>query len=85
MIILFEPGRAEDGDAWADEVESAEASDELEEDFNSGPEFLSTEAWAFEQRMLRAFGWGFAPQLLSLVIWICGNWCVGLVVHQGGV
>lgn len=52
LIVLVESCGPENGNAWSDEVEFAEPSDELDEDVDRGIEFLSAKAGAFEQAML---------------------------------
>lgn len=71
-VVFVEAGGSEDGDAGPDEVELAEASDELCEDFECGPEFLAAEAWPFEELAFAAFGWIFPP----------GGCCVGVVLFR---
>lgn len=61
LVVFVEACGSEDGHAGSDEVEFAEALDELGEDFKCGPEFLSSEAWSSEEVAFSAFGWIFAP------------------------
>ena len=79
LVVFIEARRAEDGDAGANEVEFAEAAEELAGDFDDGPEFLSSEARAFEEVVLAAFGWVLAP--LGVACWVCR--VGGLVGHEG--
>ena len=60
-------------------MEFAEASEELTGDFDDGPEFLASKAWAFEKVVLAAFGRVLAP--LGGACWVCR--VVGLVCHEG--
>lgn len=57
LMVFVEAGGSEDGDAGSDEVELAEASDELGEDFECGPEFLTSESWPSEEFAFAAH-WG---------------------------
>lgn len=61
LVVFVEAGGSEDGDAGSDEVELAEASEELTRDFEDCPELLSSEAWSFEEVAFASFGWIFAP------------------------
>ena len=60
-MVFVEACGSEDGDAWSYEVELSEAADELGEDFECGPEFLSSEAWSFEEVVLAALWGALAP------------------------
>lgn len=73
LVVFIEACGSEDGDAGSDEVELAEASDELEEDFEGGPEFLSAEAWSSEEVAFAAFGWIFAP--IGCCVGVVLVWC----------
>src|SRR5262249_8826805 len=61
LVVFLETGGAEDGDARADEVERAEALDELREDAEGAGEFRAAEPRALQEVTLIAGAGGLAP------------------------
>src|SRR5262249_60533273 len=64
-MVGLEPRRAEDGHAWPDEVQSAEAANELEHDADDSPELGAARLRALEEVPDLWSGVAVAPGVVS--------------------
>src|SRR5206468_10342140 len=55
-IVALDPGRAEDGHTWPDEVQGAKSTQEIAHDSQKGEELGKTRTRPFEEDFIRALG-----------------------------